>query len=614
MTRTRLSPLRLLALAGLFASVSSTALAGSPPTAAEKAMVEKVLARLSAVKTPPDMKWPPRLAFNDNDKEIQASASLDAERWPLVTVYVGLLRLAVKDKPDRLAFVVGHELGHHILGHVGPHETTDFKRANHGRKQELEADRFGVEWALKAGYSAREMFGFLKVMNELNAYSPVEGQGVDHPSWTDRAEAIDKDQAGLWRGMGAFDNGVYFLRSEQYGLAERCFRRVTKEFPKSYEGHANLGYALLMEYADALEPAELGKFNIGQILVGGFYRRAGSIESQVRGGTKDELWTEAVAALEQALSLKPDLALAKANLGVAWLIRPAGRDAQKAAKYLEQAEALIGKDTTLDPITRAAVTINLAVARGAAGAPDRLAAGLDQAEAAMKKSLGGAVDTSSVTPAITFNRALSLAQSTTPDRRQAALAEFQRYLRGTAPDSTWWSIAYDRYSQLCDAAGVAKEDRAKLAGSSPVKLRPVMMEIGGKPLSVGEPLSDVQKRLGAGEVVPTISGTNLVTVLYRAQGVRVLAGDRVLAVVAFDPVAPPVGIRSSGLGSKTEMLKVGMSREDLERIIPDTPDYGTFLDPEVNYRFYPQLGLAVRVQKGHVAELVVMQIPRTGSL
>jgi hypothetical protein len=32
-------------------------------------------------------------------------------------------------------------------------------------------------------------------------------------------------------------------------------------------------------------------------------------------------------------------------------------------------------------------------------------------------------------------------------------------------------------------------------------------------------------------------------------------------------------------------------------------------DPNVNYRFYRQLGLAVRVRQGVVKELVVVQLP-----
>ena len=577
-------------------------------------MTEKVLARLAAVKTPPDMKWPPRLAFNDNDTEVQAVASTDNQGWPLVTVYVGLLRLAVKDKPDRLAFVVGHELGHHILGHVGKDKPTDFKRATFGRQQELDADRFGVEWALRAGYSPRDILGFFKIMNDTNKYSPAEGLGFDHPSWSERAEAIDKDQGSLWRAMGAFDSGVYFLRAEQYQLAERCFRRVTKEFNRSHEAWANLGYALLMQYADALEPDDLRKFAIGQILVGGFYRRASTLESAVRGPNED-LWFEAVEALRQALQLKPDLTLAAANLGVAYLIRPAGRDAAKAAQYLEQAAALLPNDKTLDPVTRVVVTINLAVAHGAAGSPARLASELDEAEAALRKAGAGGVDTGTAGPAIRYNRALSLADNPAPGQKQAALAEFRSYLKAAPPESVWWKLAYDRYSQLSATLGSKVEERSTFVNSASAGLRPVsQIELGGKPGAVGDLLADVQKRVAGGEIVPAIPGTNLVSLYYRAQGIRLVANDRILAIVELEETAPAVSLRGSGLGSKVETLKVGMSKEDLERLITDTPDYGTFLNPDINYRFYPRLGLAVRVVQGHIKELVVMQIPRSSSL
>ncbi|HEY2908744.1 MAG TPA: hypothetical protein VGI99_00770 [Gemmataceae bacterium] len=56
-----------------------------------------------------------------------------------------------------------------------------------------------------------------------------------------------------------------FLVLEQYSAAERCFDRVAKEFPDSYEGWANLGYACLMQYCDKLDEKDLREFDIGPI-------------------------------------------------------------------------------------------------------------------------------------------------------------------------------------------------------------------------------------------------------------------------------------------------------------------------------------------------------------
>jgi len=38
-------------------------------------------------------------------------------------------------------------------------------------------------------------------------------------------------------------------------------------------------------------------------------------------------------------------------------------------------------------------------------------------------------------------------------------------------------------------------------------------------------------------------------------------------------------------------------------------DYRQLYDPEINYRFYRDLGIAIRIRKGEVAEIIVVQIP-----
>ncbi|NCQ33270.1 MAG: hypothetical protein GW802_38645, partial [Armatimonadetes bacterium] len=67
-----------------------------------------------------------------------------------------------------------------------------------------------------------------------------------------------------------------------------------------------------------------------------------------------------------------------------------------------------------------------------------------------------------------------------------------------------------------------------------------------------------------------------------------------------------------GLGTLKETeLRVGMGKDQLDALLTDQDyDFRQLTDPEVNYRFYRDLGLAVRVRDGKVEELVVVQIPQ----
>ena len=132
-----------------------------------------------------------------------------------------------------------------------------------------------------------------------------------------------------------------------------------------------------MQYADSLDTDDLRRFDVGQIVVGGFYRRPKSLEVKVRG-INEELWWDAVGALRESIRLKPDLSLPKANLGVAYLFRPAGKDPGKAAQFLEEASQLAGGDPSLDPVSRLAEDINLAVAYAALGDTDKAMTTLGQ--------------------------------------------------------------------------------------------------------------------------------------------------------------------------------------------------------------------------------------------
>ena len=101
-----------------------------------------------------------------------------------------------------------------------------------------------------------------------------------------------------------------------------------------------------MQYCDALDESDLADFGIGQPMCAGFFRRPVSLELLVRG-KDEELWWKAVGNLREALRLRPDNALVKADLGMAYLLQPVGRDLGVAARFLDEAAQAAEKDETL---------------------------------------------------------------------------------------------------------------------------------------------------------------------------------------------------------------------------------------------------------------------------
>jgi hypothetical protein len=588
---------------------------------ADRDLVARVSQRLLAVTEPvAGLAWPPTFEIADEDKvNAFATASVAgdgpaARVVPRVVVYRGMLTLVVQGDPDRLAFILGHELGHVVLRHVArpPRGKTTFLQYTFNRDQELAADKKGLELALKAGYSYPKTLAAIRRAIEVGlAYSSFEGLSATHPSWRDRLTLLDKERASLWRAMSAFHNGSYFLLCEQYVAAEKCFRAATKEFPDCYEAWADLGYALLMQYCDALRSEDLRGLDLGQVVVGGFYRRPRSLEVQVRGPDHD-LWLDAVGALREALRLQPNSALAKANLGVAYLVHPDGKNVRQARRYLQDAADKIAADKALDPMMRAAVLINAGVADLAGDQPAASTRRFEEALAAE----GGSTDAGlapALAGALLYNRALVLAASREQDKQRDAEDQLERYLRRTSPASAWWPLGYERYEKLCRALGLPAKSREELArkGLAGLRLVSAVKLASGTTVAVGQPLGGMRDKLGKAEEVPVVGGTNLVRLRYPAHGVECLATDQVLAICLSGEKAPALPLRGRGLGGETRIVRVGMTKAELDEALENEDyEFRQLDDPTVNYRFYPALGLAVRVHEGKVRELVVAQVPR----
>ena len=584
----------------------------------DRALAEQVFQRLLISVTPPTgMPWPPKLEIIDKD-EINAFAvmrSQGSSQYPVVVCYGGLLKRVVEGNPDRIAYVLGHEISHHLLGHTRANAgATEFLRATFSRDQEIAADRKGMELALQAGYSYVGGLSAIRKMIDMGLnYSSFEGLAADHPSWLDRIALLDKEQAGLWRAMSSFDNGVYFLLVQNYPLAERAFRQVTKDFPGSYEAWANLGYALLMQYADSLDTDDLRHFDVGQVVVGGFYRRPKSLEVKVRG-INEELWWDAVGALRESIRLKPELSLPKANLGVAYLFRPAGKDPGKAAQFLEEASQLADRDSSLDAISRLAEDINLAVAYAALGDAEKAMTTLSQVERFLKdethSSFRGDI---AVSNALAYNHALLLAQSPDGQRQRLAIGELESYLRKTDSSLAWWQLAYQRYNALCRQSGTVPKTENQLLSQATARFRPVAaLDVTRGQIALGQNLVEVKRQLGAEAAsTPVVRGTNVVRVEYPKLGIALIGTDEVLAIVLCNDKTSPVNLREMGLGARSIQLKVGMTSADLDRLLGDSDyDFRQLIDPDLNYRFYSDLGIAVLSQSGKIVELVISQIPK----
>jgi Zn-dependent protease with chaperone function len=640
-----------LALFHLFFTISVLPVRGDGPAKEDVELVNRVWARLVAsadrIKNP-EISWPPVCTINDS-KTINAYATITVETkkipvaagadksakqpefeykiQPRVVIMRGMLEQIIHTKTDkdmeaaadRLAYVLGHEMCHLLLGHCIPErlgqKPTPLERTVFDREKEVAADVRGAELALKAGFSLRRGIDAIKRMQKLGLdYSSFEGLLVDHPSWNDRLTHLDKEQAGLWRSMSAFENGSFFLMTEQFSSAEVCFRQVTREFPKCYEAWSNLGYALLMQYCDGLDATDLRRFKIGQLYIGGFYRRPKSLETETRG-IQSKVWDEAVASFQKSLDLKKDQVLTKANLGVAYLVHADGNpDLTKACKYLHEAAEMAKKDEQLDQSTRAGILINAGVADVSAR---RIKEGMEEIDLGEKfgSQFFAGIFKTGVNPdlknVLLYNKATLAAAAPEKTQQQEGLRQFEQYLQSPNGAGAWWPLAYERYAELSKKLGVEPKKAKEFSKPTwiPHRLVTSVTLASGVTLTLSEPITEAATRLG--EKAPLFSRSRLSRIRYPDHGIEVLATDSILAIHLVGDKAPAIPVHEGGLGAKAQLVRLNMPEKEFAEIVGAEPfDVRPLEDPKILYRFYPYLGLAVRIVNDRVVDLVVTQIPR----
>jgi hypothetical protein len=152
-----------------------------------------------------------------------------------------------------------------------------------------------------------------------------------------------------------------------------------------------------------------------------------------------------------------------------------------------------------------------------------------------------------------------------------------------------------------------------LLSQTTVRFRPVAtLDLSSGRIALGQSLTEAEGQLGAASSnTPVVRGTNVVRLDYPNQGIKVIGTDEVLAIILCGDKASAVRIREMGLGTKFIELKVGMTSADLDRLLGNSDyDFRQLVDPDLNYRFYSDLGIAVLSQGGKITELVISQVPK----
>jgi predicted Zn-dependent protease len=171
-----------------------------------------------------------------------------------VCVTEGVVRLLTDD--GELAFTIAHELAHVALRHQvarlqtrwlvagGPPTTQELLDAILGRLDraaEIEADRHGALYALRAGFRYTASYEALKRLD----HALKQDEDAMHPEFEQRIEELRRFEREITRCLAAFNQGVRDIEAGAYDDAVANLSLFVAEFPGSIGGRVNLGAAYL---------------------------------------------------------------------------------------------------------------------------------------------------------------------------------------------------------------------------------------------------------------------------------------------------------------------------------------------------------------------------------
>jgi len=555
--------------------------------------------------------------------DIKAYATKDKKKKNVYEVIVskGMLDEIIKNNKDALALVIGHEIAHITQGHLNKRQkkTTKYQNMIFSRNEEIEADTVGLKYAIGAGFSFQRAKKFIDNMIKAGyEYSSFEGTSSDHPSWYERLEYLDKEKANLWREMSAFKNGIFFLNVQQFTAAEYCFKNVINEFSGCSEAYANLGYAQLMQYCDGLTTNYLEKFNIGQLVTGAFYTRPSSLSQAVRGLNED-VWWSSVGNLREAIRLDPKLTLAYANLGIAYLVRPTGKDLKNASKYFDLSLELVGTDSSLNDVAISAIYLNYGVAFLANDKNNKAKDNFEIAKSMIAKYyLGKKRTTTNYTRAFNgafdYNNAVILSTGTESEKEKA-LKLFEKYLKTTSKSLAWWAIAHKKYITLAKEVNKEPKDFNKRIYRQIYKSI-TTLTINNQPVFISQRKDELLNILKNDNLISQniASGTNLYKYIDENNDIEYIVTNKLLAIFLKSERSPSITIETVEIGGIKNKLLVGMTIDEFNKAIAGEEDNYTIselIEKKKKYRYYLNLGLAVKVNKKDniITELAIIQKP-----
>ncbi len=257
-------------------------------------------------------------------------------------VLKGLFKTTASE--NELAFVIAHEISHVLLKHSEEAEqyknrfnithNDDTKMKAFTREQEYEADKYGILYAIRAGYSPLGSVNWFNKMTNLGyEYPPLYVDYSDHPNFTQRVVQAFINIGTYYEYAKHFDYGLLYISMGNYAEAAEAFGKFLDKYPNYKEAYNNMAVAQIINTVaeknvtlDLWVSASLSKVSLF----------GDNFDKPVRGNYTFQSRDFAVAAenIQNAIKLDPKYAQPYVNLA---LINVFTKDYTKAKTNIDLA-------------------------------------------------------------------------------------------------------------------------------------------------------------------------------------------------------------------------------------------------------------------------------------
>ncbi len=583
--------------------VSAPALASSAEFS--QADLEKLVAELDKViPENTHFKYPIKCTLvSKNDVNAYAHVEKEGSDYrAAMVVFSGLVKQA-KGDVKTIRAVVAHELSHLSRGHLLDTDPSARDVRNlWTRQQEFEADKYGAEALVKAGYAKKDMVDMLLFLDRDQGRDGawLENLTADHADPKARAAELAENPTAL-KAVVTFDTALAYEDARNHLYAKKLFEYAVVQWPDLKEAYINAGKCGLLFFYDNLPQAVRASWwrpDFGPLItnIHAAIPQATEVTDEDR-----ERWKDAFTAATLAVTKNPDSVTAQELLALAQVLEPdAKKDVVQAGiDWFEKSQKSADKVTALRYANNAGVGY-------------QRTGDLSKAYHAIltaQKSAG------IFNSALGENLGLVKVTGRSKDDDTLAANVLYTWLSNTPPASPRWNTVKKTFDDICVTAGISAKAITQKPG---VLCKVTTLVTSSKELGILLPVSGVIASIGAPEKQVSFAEKwpDLLEIRWHNELLTIWTErEKVMRITSYEAGAY---LQLKPLDKASDTLykvAVGMSKADLFAILSESSGVqknlarGGKLD---SWTYFPDLNMGVLIENDKVKAITVTPVVYEG--